>query len=375
MIRDLDETRKEIDKIDAQIMDLFLQRMACAKDVALYKQEHHLPIFVSDREQALLQNRLASIDNADAETQQEAARLFQFLMDLSKEKQMRILDDEQEIHTNSTVFSKSDIIAYQGLQGANQEQATIAFFGKESNRKAYPEFRDVFDAVKNSEATYGVVPIENSTAGSVFEIYDLLGSTGCYIVGEQNLSIQHALMAKANTGINDIKKVFSHPQALRQCENFLNQYDWELIPYSNTATAAQYVSQSDDVSIAAIASPRAAECYGLQILQSNIQDRFDNVTRFVIIANHAEEYTGYGKVSIMFTLSHKSGSLYKVLQHFAQAKLNLTKIESRVIPSRSFEYRFYMDFEGNISSNSIQKTIQELKGITQEVKVLGAYHV
>lgn len=367
-MKELSEIRNEIDHIDAELLKLFMQRMECAKDVALYKQAHNLPIFAPEREKEVIKKRLETLD--DAQYKLWAERLFHLLMDLSKEQQQQVLGlqapKQQSIPTVG-------VVAYQGLEGANQEQATLAYFGENVKRIACERFIDVFETVKNGTVSYGVLPIENSTAGSVFDVYDLLGETGCYIVGEQNLNIHHALMAKANTQLSDIQKVYSHPQALMQCESFLSKQQWEIIPYGNTAMAAQHVSESPEKNIAAIAAPRAAECYGLHILAPDIQDRYDNITRFVIIAAEPKEISGKGKISIMFKLKHQSGSLYKVLDHFATAKLNLTKIESRVIPSRSFEYRFYMDFEGDVSTSAVEKTLQELSELTQEVKVLGAY--
>ena len=366
-MKDLEDIRKEIDQIDGQLLELLEKRMNCAKLVGQYKQAHNLPVFVPEREQEVIDERLKNLKNP--ENVLAADRFFHLLMDLSKEEQKKIV---QEKKTASPVLTDK-LVAYQGVEGANQEQATIDYFGEEVRRLPCESFADVFQAVEAGRASYGVIPIENSTAGSVFEIYDLLGETGCFIVGEQNVSIHHDLMAKPGTEIGMIRKVYSHPQALQQCRYFLSQQNWQEIAYSNTAAAAKMVHESREMDIAAIAAPRAASVHHLQILESDIQDRFDNITRFVVIAAQPEKITGVGKVSIMFTLRHKSGTLYNVLEHFAKAKLNLTKIESRVIPSRSFEYRFYMDFEGDLNPDSVDKTIAELFSVTQEVTVLGAY--
>ena len=366
-MRELDDIRQNIDEIDREMLALFEKRMAFAREVAQYKEVHHMPIFVPEREKAVLEHRIQLLQ--DRSLEKMADRFFRMLMDLSKEEQRDALAafekslPVQQIH-----------VAYQGVPGANSEQAAYMYFGEAAPKIAYKQFQDVFDAVLSGKVQYGVLPIENSTAGSVYDIYDLLGETECFIVGEQMISVDHCLMAKKGAALENIRYVYSHPQALRQCGKFIRQHGLEEKTYSNTAAAAQFVSEQNLDHIAAIASRRAAVQYGLEILAADIQDRLDNVTRFVIVARELKTFTGQGKISLRFTLRHKSGSLYLVLQHFADKNLNLTKIESRIIPTRPFEYCFYMDFEGDISMPAIHTILKELSEITLDADVLGAYH-
>lgn len=376
--RNLDEIRHDIDGLDQELLVLFEKRMACAREVAMYKKAHNMSIYASDRESALLKNRVQLLQ--DNSLEEFASVFFQTMMDLSKQEQLNIIeelsaeDDGGVIAKIDEEKSKNVKVAYQGTPGANSEQAAMLYFGEDVPKISFHQFSDVFAAVQNGEVQYGIVPIENSTAGSIYDIYDLLGETGCFIVGEQNLTIEHCLLAKSSTSMESIKKVYSHPQALKQCQAFLKQYDWEEIAYSNTAAAAKYVAENPDDDIAAIASLRTLAHYDLQLLKPDIQNRMDNVTRFVIVAKTPKDFTGQGKITISFKLKHQSGSLYNVLQQFARQNLNLTKIESRTIPSRMFEYCFYMDFEGDISSKGIQSILMDIQPHTLGVHVLGAYY-
>lgn len=376
-MRNLDEIRQDIDALDQELLVLFEKRMACAREVAIYKKAHNMSIYASDRENALLKNRMALLK--DHSLEEFAGVFFQTMMDLSKQEQLNIIEElaaaDRNIVDNGGKENFKDIkVAYQGTPGANSEQAAMLYFGEDAQKIAFHQFSDVFSAVKEGEVQYGIVPIENSTAGSVYDIYDLLGETGCFIVGEQNLTIEHCLLAKSNTSIESINKVYSHPQALKQCQTFLEQYNWEEIAYSNTAAAAEYVAENSANDIAAIASRRTLAHYDLQLLEADIQDRMDNVTRFVVVAKTPKDFTGQGKITLSFKLKHQSGSLYNVLQQFARQNLNLTKIESRSIPSRMFEYCFYMDFEGDISSKGIQSILMDIQPHTLGVHVLGAYY-
>ena len=263
-------------------------------------------------------------------------------------------------------------IAYQGLPGAFGEQAAVECF-PQAQYLPCEHFHAVFDAVKSGRAHYGLLPIENSTGGSIDEVYDLLGSTGCSIVREHIVPVFHCLLAKPGVKTEDIRAVYSHAQALRQCSQFLQAHHWNEVPYFNTAISAQFVSESPENNLAAIASERAARYYGLNILQPGIQDRNDNYTRFVVVAARAQQLTGQGKVSLAFTLRHTVGSLHAVLAIFASHGLNLCKIESRNIPGRRWEYRFYVDYEGDLHQEAIERILSVLQAYTTETQFLGCY--
>lgn len=374
-MRELSEIRNDIDLIDQQILELFEKRMYHALEVAEYKKEHDLPIFVPEREQEILNQKLQKL--SDTSLADYAKQVFECLMDASKQAQKNYIDKEKQSANNeaqqNNLDSKNKVIAFQGVCGSNGEEAMLQYFPKDIESIACAQFCDVIQAVQTGIAELGVLPIENSTGGSVYDVYDLLGETKSYIVGEQILSIEHCLLCLPGTIIEEIETVVSHPQALLQCSKFISRYGFASQPFVNTASAAKMLSENKEKHMAVIASTRAATCYGLQILQQAIQDRKDNVTRFVIISRKPLSFSGKGKISLAFTLRHQSGSLYRVLEHFASAKLNLTKIESRVIPSRRFEYRFYMDFEGDVDIKAIEKTLSFLEPLTQNVQFLGAY--
>ena len=263
-------------------------------------------------------------------------------------------------------------VGYSGVPGAFGEQAAMECFPK-GTLKAYAHFSDVFAAVQAGEADYGVVPIENTTGGSIYEVYDRLGDTGCSIVGEHLVPVEHCLLARPGTDLSQITEVCSHEQGLRQCREYLHDRPWQQITCHNTAAAARMVAESSRGDLAAIASRRAAQFYGLQILQPSIQDREDNVTRFVVIAAQATPLSGEGKVSLTFTLKHAVGALHTVLAIFASHGLNLCKIESRNIPGCSWEYRFYVDYEGEVQQTAINRILAVLAVYTNEIRLLGCY--
>lgn len=369
-MNDIQHLREKIDEIDTQLLALFEERMAIVREVGRYKAERGLPIFVPDRERELLTDKLAKL--ADKTLAQAAEGFFRTLMNVSKDEQQRIAGYGAIPVHNSSAASAGKI-AYQGVAGAYGEQAAKEYFGESAALMSCARFEDVFSAVAKGEAKYGVVPIENSTGGSINEVYDLLGSYGCVITGEHVLKVEHVLLSVEGATIEDIRSVYSHEQGLRQCAHYLAGRGWNLIPYHNTAVSAQFVAESGRKDYAAIASRRAAEHFKLHILAPDIQDRNDNYTRFIIVSAHQQVKSGRGKVSIAFTVRHESGSLHAVLKHFAQRSLNLCKIESRNIPGKSWEYRFYLDFEGEIDRAHIEQVMEELKPLTVERQLLGYY--
>ncbi len=258
-------------------------------------------------------------------------------------------------------------VAYFGVPGAYSEIATINAFDEKVGRVALPEIKDIFKAVEKGKVNYGIVPIENSTAGSINQTYDELMHSKEFIVGEHFQKIEHCLLAKHNN-IKKIKRVYSHPQALAQCSNFLHRNKFEQLATSDTAGSVKYLVQED---CAIVASERAAKIHGLKILQKNIQDDRNNTTRFIIIARHKSEKKENCKTSIVFRTKHVPGALYKCVRGFATSNVNLTKIESR--PDGNWNYRFYLDFEGHENDIQVKHALEELKSFSSYLKILGSY--
>lgn len=268
-------------------------------------------------------------------------------------------------------------VAFPGVEGSFSEQALISFFkenGGVPEKICCEEFDDVFEAIKEGRADAGVVPFENSTTGSISAIYDLIQKYGFYIKGEQTVSIRQCLLGLKGATLDEIKTVYSHNQGFEQSHGFLSQYpSWRLIPHHNTAISAKYVRDRADRSKAAIAASRAAELYGLDILQEGIEDEKGNTTRFFVISKDPTPIPDSDKVSVLLALKHSSGSLYELLGYFAENGINLVKIESRPIRGQKWQYMFYLDFEGNVSSPEVQKAIRLAEANTAYFRLLGGY--
>lgn len=265
-------------------------------------------------------------------------------------------------------------IGYQGIPGSFSEQALREYFGDSVKTKEYPEFEDVFEALDKKEIKYGVLPLENSSTGAIKDVYDLLRVYGFYIVGEKNIKVNHNLMAKKGTKIEDLREVYSHIQALEQSGLYLKKHPTlTQIPYQNTATSARYIKEKNVNTKAAIASKRAAELYDLEIIEENINFNKNNYTRFIIIGRSLEVKEECNKASIIMTLLHEPGMLNKVLQIFSEQDVNLLKIESRPIIERSWEYFFYIDLEGNLKEDNLQKALKLVEENSSYFKLLGNY--
>ena len=281
------------------------------------------------------------------------------------------ISDFEQIESLNYYDSK---IVYQGEEGAYTEEAMFQFFGVDINYFNVPSWRDAFDAVRNGDAKYGVVPFENSTAGIISENYDLLREYGFYIVGEQILSIDHCLLGVKGASLSDIKTVYSHPQAFSQCSSFfLANRQMEKMTVLNTAIAAKNVSAYNDITKAAVAGHSSAKHYGLSILKEAIQNNKENRTRFIVIGNSPVYVKGAGKISIGLQLKNEAGSLYRALSVFHRYNINMTSIESRPIPERTWEYFFFIDLEGSIDTEKIQIAFEVLKKESAELILFGNY--
>lgn len=364
----LNECRIKIDEIDKKLMALFEERMNVVVNVAKYKQKNNLPIFHKDRENEVIKKNVGRIEQEDLKPY--ADKLLHYMMDLSKDYQC------EKIGKREAALSKGREvkIAFQGVEGSFGEEALIKYFGESYERKNYEDFEDVFKALKDEEVTYGVLPIENSSTGSITTVYDLLKQYDFHIVGETILRIEQNLLAIKGAKIDDIKEVYSHSQGIEQSSEYLKTLgDIKKIPYINTAISAKFVSDSKDKSKAAIASIKAAETYDLEILKRNINNAKENYTRFIIIGKNLETTELCNKLTISFTLENKAGNLYKELKAFYDNDINMRKIESRPMGNGSFNYFFYADIDGNLEHENIKNALNEIRKSTYEFKILGAY--
>lgn len=376
-MEDLQELRKQIDQIDQEMVRLFEARMDVCRQVAEYKIANGKKVLDRSRELEKL-DTLGGMAHNDF-NRHGIRELFQQIMAMSRKLQYQLL--EKEGVSGSLPFTRIDHIdrkhcrvVYQGVEGAYQHQAALEYFGKDVNVFHMDTWKECMEAIKEGMADYAVLPIENSSAGEVNDIYDLLEEYENYIVGEQIIKIQHALLGVPGTKLEDIRTVFSHPQALMQCAGYLNRHpQWKQISLSNTAVAAEKAAQDGDKSQAAIAGEITAKLYGLEILEMPVNDCRFNSTRFIIVTNRKMYEKDARKVSICFELPHVSGSLYNILSHIIYNDLNMCKIESRPIPERNWEYHFFVDFEGNLDNGAVKNAIRGIAEEAVNFKILGNY--
>ncbi len=373
---ELAELREQIDEIDAQIVALYERRMDVCKGVAQYKIENGKKVFDRQREIEKLE-RVRSLVQ-DEFNSHGVTELFEQLMSMSRKLQYRLLAENGSQGKLPFIGvdgldTKGARVVFQGSEGSYSQAAMLRFFGDGVNSFHVETFRDAMSAIDEGSADFAVLPIENSTAGIVSEIYDLLVEFENYIVGEQVLPIEHCLLALPGAEKSGIKRVYSHPQSLMQCARYLQGYDWQQISMKNNAFAAKKVAVEGDMTQAAIAGEHAAAIYGLQVLEKGINQADTNSTRFIVITNQKIFRKDAGKISICFEVPHKSGSLYHMLSHFIYNNLNMTKIESRPIEDRNWEYRFFIDFEGNLADSAVKNALRGLREETRSMKILGNY--
>lgn len=374
---DLLELRNQIDDIDRQIVDLYEKRMEVCSQVAEYKIETGKKVFDKERENAKLK-KVRSLAHNEFNAV-GVSELFEQIMAMSRKLQYALLASHGSdgrlpfIGVDRLDMNRARVV-FQGAEGSYSQAAMQQFFGKDVNNFHVDTFRDAMSAIDEGSAEYAVLPIENSSAGIVNEIYDLLVEFENYIVGEQIIKIEHCLLATPGTTMEDIKTVYSHPQSLMQSAKFLQDNpEWQQIGMKNNAFAAKKVAEERDKQQAAIASAYAAEVYQLSILARGINSSDENSTRFIVVTNQKVFRKDARKISICFEISHQSGSLYHALSHFIYNNLNMTKIESRPIEERNWEYRFFVDFEGNLADSSVKNALRGLRDETRNMKILGNY--
>ncbi|MFI3237182.1 MAG: prephenate dehydratase [Lachnospiraceae bacterium] len=373
---DLLVLRDEIDDIDKQIVSLYERRMGVCKQVAEYKIETGKKVFDKTREQEKIEKVTSLVE--DPFYKHGVEELFEQLMSMSRKMQYRLLAQQGVlaklpfIAVDSLELDKARVV-YQGAKGAYSHAAMHAYFGEDTNSLAVETFREAMEAIEEGCADYAVLPLENSTAGLVNGVYDLLTEFDNYVVGEQIIDIKHCLLGVKGTSIKDIESVYSHPQSLMQTEKYLRKHDWKQISMQNNAFAAQKIAQEGLSNQAAIASENAAHMYNLEVLDEGIQDIKGNSTKFIIVTNQKVFRKDAKKISICFEVAHESGSLYHMLSHFIYNNLNLTKIESIPLEGRNWEYKFFVDFDGNLADGAVKNALRGLREESRNMKILGNY--
>ncbi|MDD3205161.1 MAG: prephenate dehydratase [Lachnospiraceae bacterium] len=374
---DLLELRGKIDEIDAQIVSLYEERMGISRQVAEYKIGTGKKVFDKEREQEKLKKVKALTHNDFNSCGIE--ELFEQIMSMSRKLQYQLLAENGSLGklpfiAVENLDTQKARVVFQGAEGAYSQAAMAKYFGDQVNSFHVDTFRDAMSAIEEGSADFAVLPIENSSAGIVSENYDLLVEFENYIVGEQIIKIEHCLLAAPGTQMEDIRTVYSHPQSLMQCARYLNtQAGWKQISMQNNAFAARKVAEEKDKTQAAIAGEYAGKIYGLEVLERGVNDCSTNCTRFIIVSNQKIFQKDAKKVSICFEIPHESGSLYHMLSHFIYNNLNMTKIESRPIEGRNWEYRFFIDFDGNLADSAVKNALRGLRDEATNMRILGNY--
>ncbi len=356
----ISQLREEIDQIDQQLIALFLKRIDLVESIGQYKKENQIPVLDNGRELIIKQRIEKSLENNDYQ-------------DYFQDQTQNIMSICRGIQNRKNTDNLPKV-AYQGTEGSYSEEASINYFDEGCNRSSYPTFEAVFSAVTSGEMEYGVVPIENSSTGGIRDVYDLLLKYDLNIVGEYSLKINHHLIGIPGASIDNIREVYSHPQGIAQCSQYLSYHpDWKKISYLNTASSVKHVGKMKDDRLAAIGSSRAAEIYELEILKSGIQDNDTNTTRFIVLKRDDKIDHKADKISLVFSTSHTAGSLFNVLAIFAEKNINLLKIESRPIKHQPGQYTFYVDIDGNREMPNVKEALEEINSRQVFFRILGSY--
>ena len=374
---DLKDLRKQIDEIDSSLVELYEKRMEVSSAIADYKIANGKKVYDRERELEKIK-AVKGLTHSDFNSI-GVEELFSQIMSMSRKLQYQKLSDQGAslrlpfIQIDSLNGSASRV-CYQGAEGAYSEEATVRFFGSDVKSFHVDTFRDAFGALEDGSADYAVLPIENSTAGIVSEVYDLLTEYENYIVGEQIIDIKHCLLGVPGAELSDITTVYSHPQSLMQSSRFLAEHpEIRQISMKNNAFAARKVSEDKDKTQAAIAGRRAGEIYGLEIIKEAINQAESNSTRFIVVTGQKVFLKGARKISLCLEIPHEAGSLYHIMSHFIYNGLNMTKIESRPIEDRNWEYRFFIDFDGNLEDSAVKNALRGLREEAKMMKILGNY--
>ena len=373
----LTELREQLDAVDDEIVKLFEKRMDLCGQVGEYKIQNGRKVFDRQRESEKLKSVESKVSTEF--NRKGVHELYEQLMSMSRKLQYQQLVQAGALWRLpfigvSSLHAGNARIVFPGTDGAYSQAATKHYFGENCNCFYVQTFREAMEAIEEGSADFAVLPIENSTAGAVDEMYDLLVEFENYIVGETTIPIEHTLAGLPGAEISDIRRVYSKGVALMQASRFLNEHsDWQQISVANTAIAAKKILEDKDKSQAAVCSAYAASVHGLTVLQDQINDDLDNSTRFIVVTNQKIFLEDADKISICFELPHTSGSLYHLLSHFIYNDLNMTKIESRPVKGRNWEYRFFIDFEGNLADAAVKNAIRGLREESTNLRILGNY--
>ena len=374
---ELSEIREKIDTVDDQLLKLFLERMSLAEEVAAYKNEHHLPILNKERERAVL----ARVTEQSGEKERYAYHLFSTLFELARSRQAELISAptrvaaqvKASLEAGSAVFPQTGLVACQGVEGANSQMACDRLLPR-GNIVYVKTFEAVVAAVESGLCKFGVLPIENSSNGSVRAVYELLQDHRLSIVRSTRLCILHELLALPGVKMDDITEIYSHEQAIGQCSHFLEGLNGvRVIPCDNTAAAAKMVSERGDRHAAAISSHACAELYGLESVRDDIQDSDNNYTRFICIAKDPVIYAGANRISLVIACDNKPGALYEILSKLAALGINMTKLESCPVTGRNFEFIFFLELEASVLEPGVLPMLEELERSCQNFQFLGNY--
>ena len=374
---ELSEIREKIDAVDEQLLDLFLQRMDLSDEVAAYKNAHHLPILNKERERAIL----AKVTEKSGERERYAYHLFSTLFELARSRQAELISAPTKVaaqvraslEAGTSVFPQTGLVACQGVEGANSQMACDRLLPR-GNIVYVKTFEAVVAAVESGLCKFGVLPIENSSNGSVRAVYELLQDHRLSIVRSTRLCIRHELLALPGVKMDDITEIYSHEQAIGQCSHFLEGLNGvRVIPCDNTAAAAKMVSERGDRHAAAISSHACAELYGLESVRDDIQDSDNNYTRFICIAKDPVIYAGANRISLVIACDNKPGALYEILSKLAALGINMTKLESCPVTGRNFEFIFFLELEASVLEPGVLPMLEELERSCQNFQFLGNY--
>lgn len=374
---DLKKIREEINGIDDEIAELFEKRMVLARDVAEYKRKNDMAVYDRRREREII-NRVSG--NVSEELSSYSKILYATMFQLSRSYQFKqlmptsdfVLNMQKAIEQTPKIFPQTAKVACQGVEGAYSQSACDRLFNS-AEIHYFKTWEDVCNSVEKGECKYGVLPLENSTAGTVNAVYDLLGKYKFYIVRSIKLKIYHSLLAKRGTKLEDVKEIVSHEQAIQQCSKFINSLNVKVTVYDNTAAAAEYVAKSGRNDIAAIGSPDCADLYNLVGIKDDIMNTDNNYTRFICVSKNLEIYPGAHRTSVVFKVPHRPGALYDVLSKFRALDININKLESRPIPGRDFEFKFYFDMDVSVYRPELADLINELDNELESFDYLGSY--
>ena len=374
---ELSEIREKIDAVDDQLLDLFLQRMDLAEAVAAYKNEHHLPILNKERERAIL----AKVTERSGEKERYAYHLFSTLFELARSRQAELIDAPTRVGAQikaaladmNEVFPQTGLVACQGVEGANSQVACDRLLPR-GNLVYVKTFQAVVSAVESGLCKFGVLPIENSSNGSVRAVYELLQDHNLTIVRSTRLCIRHELLALPGVKMGDITEIYSHEQAIGQCSKFLNSLNGvRVIPCDNTAAAAKMVAERGDRHVAAISSHPCAALYGLETVSDEIQDSDNNYTRFICVTKDPVIYAGASRISLIIACDNKPGALYEILSKLAALGINMTKLESCPVTGRNFEFIFFLELEASVQEPGVVSMLEELERSCADFNFLGSY--